>query len=154
SHGEVIDLTSMKLMRRLLTLTLLATAAYAIPPQSNCTTSAASFPIFSTLATTGFVGDYVLSCTNTGFIDGTPGTLQFNFFTFVPQINSGLYNLTDGFNNYAGTFIAPDHVQFNSVVYDPNLTLINFEVSGIEVNPSLNPPGFLYHEALGVNGTI
>jgi hypothetical protein len=143
------------LMRHWLPLVLLSTAAYSAP-QTLCTSGVTSFPIFSVLATTGFVGDFTLSCVNTGFAPGSStGLLNFGFFLSAPQLNIGPWTLTDGTNNYAGLFVpVSEHIQFTSVLYDPNIPLINFELSGVEVNPSLNPPGYLYLESIGISGSI
>ena len=150
----MINLPRIMLMRHLLTLVLVSTAAYSAP-QTLCTTGVASFPTFSVLATTGFVGDFTISCANTGFAPGSPtGVVNFNFFLSAPELNVGPWTLTDGTNNYAGLFIPLSQIQFSSVIYDPNIPLINFELSGVEVNPSLFPPGFLYQESININGTI
>jgi hypothetical protein len=141
----------MKLTRLLLPL-LLGSASFA---GTLCSTGVTSVPTFALTATTGFVGDVTVDCTNTGFGGtGIVGTVNFFFFTSVPLLNIGPWILTQGSNTYTGVFFASNQVRFTGVSYDQNLPAVNFEVSGIEVNPSLSPPSFQYHEDISINGNV
>jgi hypothetical protein len=140
----------------LLTLLFSAGVAFAQTPGTTlCTPSAASVPIFSAVSTVGTVGDYLLSCVNSGFSPGTPsGTVRFDFFANTSILNPATWTLVQGLNSYTGSLTNSNQVDFTGITYDPNLSNVNFELEGVQVNPSLWGAGFEYRETIAISGTI
>jgi hypothetical protein len=114
----------------------------------TCNAGVTSIPVFNPSSTSGAVGDYTLDCTG-----GTPGTTPMNFTSFmnVAVLNTGGWTLTDGVNNFAGTLVPSNVVEFLSVpVNPPGLGHLNFKVEGIFVNPSMLPPGAEFREDMTI----
>jgi hypothetical protein len=134
-----------------------AAAAYAqVPGSSSClpgvTPAPPTFPLISTV---GIVSDYTLFCTNTGFVGGPVASLNFDFFMNVsPELNTGSWTLTQGVNTYSGTFIPGNLVSFTGVTYNTNIPTLSFEIHGVEVNPSMWGPSFVYLETVTISGPL
>ena len=106
-----------------------------------------------TANTSGVVADFNMSCT-AGRVGGGVSNMDFQFFLFVPEIDTGSWTLTQGANTYSGTLVGTQDVRFPSVAFDTSLPTLDFEMSGVTVNPSLFGPGFTYLEAIAVDGPI
>ena len=111
-------------------------------------------PTFPLINTVGVVSDFQLFCTNSGFISGPIASLNMSFFMNVTELNSGGWTLTQGANTYRGTFIPGNTISFTGVTYNTNLPTLTFEIHGVEVNPSLWGPDFIYRETVGISGTL
>ncbi len=119
----------------------------------TCNAGAASIPVFNPSSISGAVGDYTLDCT--GGTTGTPTLMNFSSFMNVSVLNTGGWILTDGVNNFAGTLVLSNLVEFLSVpVSPPGVGHLDFEVEGIFVNPSVLPPGAEFREDLTVSGPL
>jgi hypothetical protein len=69
----------------------------------------------------------------------------------VAVLNTGGWTLTDGVNNFAGTLVPSNVVEFLSVpVNPPGLGHLDFKVEGIFVNPSMLPPGAEFREDMTI----
>jgi hypothetical protein len=111
--------------------------------------------VLSVFSTAGAVGDYLLACVNTGFAPASPtGTVQFDFFANTNILTPGAWTLVENATTYSPALLVGNHISFTGIVYDPNLPTVNFDLQGINVNPSLLPPFFLYQEDLAITGTI
>src|SRR5215471_1091240 len=131
------------------------TAQGQVSGSIHCLTGVTSVPTFSLLSTVGVVGDFTIGCTNSGFSPGTPtGAENFSFFMNVTELNVGGWTLTQGPNTYSGALVLSNTLQFLGVTYDPNQPTLSFELHGVEVNPSLQGPGFVFREAASVNGPL
>lgn len=143
---------------RLVTLAVfagMAYAGYAQTPLASCVPGVTpGIPLFSPSSTIGVVGDYTLSCTNIGFLGAPVASLNFDFFMNVSEINTGSWTLTQGLNAYPGSLFSSNTVEFLGVAYDPNQPTLSFELHGVEVNPSLWGPLFIYQETSTVAGSL
>jgi len=53
----------------------------------------------------------------------------------------------------SGTLLSPDVVEFLGVPFNaPGAGDLDFQVEGIFVNPSLEPPGFAFNEEVSITG--
>ena len=119
----------------------------------TCNAGAASIPVFNPSSISGAVGDYTLDCT--GGTPGTPSLMNFDSFMNAPVLNTGGWVLTDGMNNFAGTLVPSNLIEFLSVpVNPPGAGHLNFQVEGIVVNPSVLPPGAEFLEDMTVSGPL
>jgi len=122
---------------------------------SICTSGAASVPVFDVTSVSGAVGDYTLDCTGgipTPPLQPVPDVTVYASMT-VPVL-PGVWTLKDGGTNISGALLSTDVVEFLDVPFNaPGLGgHLDFEVEGIFVNPSLEPPGFEFNESLAIYG--
>ena len=157
SKIPVIECRGMRtpLVYLALFLSLLYTATAQIAPVADCTPGITPFvPTFSLSSTVGVVADYTLFCTNTGFSSSPISSLNFAYTLNTTDLNTGAWTLTEGLNTYSGTLFLSNQIRFLGVAYDPNQPTLNFEIHGVEVNPSLLPGGFQYQEVVALNGSF
>jgi hypothetical protein len=126
-------------------------------PVTPCTAGAASVPVFDVTSVSGAVGDYTLDCTGGNPTPVGQPSPEVNVIAtlFVPVLTPGTWILTeDGVNTASGTLLSPDQVEFLDVPFNPPGPggHLDFEVEGISVNPSLEPPGFQFNEDLAIDG--
>lgn len=124
--------------------------ACAQGPILSCTPFVPLVPLLHATASSGAVGDTDIGCTNSG----PAGTLTMNvlFSLAVPVLNTGGWTLTQGANSYTGSLFGPQAVRFTGVQYDSTLSTLTYSFTGIQVNPSLEPAGFVYHEFISFSG--
>ena len=119
----------------------------------TCNAGVTSIPVFDPSNTSGAVGDYTLDCT--GGTPGPPILVNFSSFMNVAVLNTGGWILTDGLNNFAGTLMLSNLVEFLSVpVNPPGTGHLDFKVEGILVNPSVLPAGAEFREDVTVSGPL
>ncbi len=123
----------------------------------TCTPGAASVPTFNVSSVSGAVGEYTLDCTG-GIPTPPPQTLPYvDVYASmnVPVLNTGGWILNDGGTMASGTLLSPDVVEFLDIPFNaPGAGDLDFEVEGIFVNPSLEPPGFEFNEEVNIYGEV
>jgi hypothetical protein len=123
----------------------------------TCTPGTASVPVFNVSSVSGAVGDYTLDCTGGNPTPPSQPVPEVNFFASmtVPVLNTGGWILKDGGTMTSGTLLSPDVVEFLNVPFNaPGAGDLDFEVEGIFVNPSLEPPGFEFNEEMSTTGIV
>jgi hypothetical protein len=141
----------MRLKLALWVLPVLVPTASAV--EITCNAGAASIPVFNPSSVSGAVGDYTLDCT--GGTPGSPTLMDFSSFMNVSVLNTGGWILTDGVNNFAGTLVDGNLVEFLSVPFNPpGVGHLGLQVENIFVNPSVLPPGSQFREDVTVFGPL
>jgi hypothetical protein len=132
-------------LKILWTLLAFVPALMAVPVD-NCTSGAASVPVFSISSTSSAVADYTLDCT--GVPEGPPPpTIDVDAILNVPILDTGGWILTDGTTNTPGILVSPKDVEFQGVPFGLTSGSQDFTIEGIFVNPSIEGPGFVFNEA-------
>jgi hypothetical protein len=125
--------------------------ACAQAPIRSCTPLVPLVPLLNATASSGAVGDTDIACSNSS-PGGTILTMNVLFTMAVPVLNTGGWTLTQGANTYTGSLFTPQQVRFTGVQFDTDLPTLTYSFTGIQVNPSLEPAGFVYHEFIAFTG--
>src|SRR5215831_3757498 len=111
---------------------------------NSCDPFITAVPLLNSTATSAAVGDFGINCTNTSNVGVL--TMNVQFTMTVPVLNTGGWRLFQGPNIYFGSLFGGNAVLFTGVQYNTTLASVNFDFSGLQVDPSLQPPGFAYQE--------